>query len=475
MRASARSIAIAPPSRPSSGRLHSPQSAMKRIASLLAIASVCGPAIPGSALGVLMSENPRVVWYNDNDTSDTSWQHGTSYRVSFHATISQRDVDTNSLSFEVKEADSPASGDDPIYSIVLPCTALYSRDVGKDVSIHLGFCVQCAGQYGLLPAGLEDYEATWDCSLCRGLPNGTPGVGEPYGEGEGAHELVLVDEAGARFGQSMTDCFECNLYGPNCSSYQYWWTSMCTNAAGAAAGPDPVGEARTSTSAPAPMDAPQPRPAGDPVRSSPGGGASNPITGSRDVCWSEPADLGGGKLTSERICAFGLQSEIANDFEIERDATITKAIGYGGYYDWSPGDPEATAYNLRFYADAGCVPAALLEGYDHDPGAVTFIGYDGNGFPTYKLEFLVNFEAEGGTTYWFALQADDHPFPPQWGRQQAVWVTNCDSMFRSEFFGYPEWTYAGEFGPWDASQEFECAEPVAAERTSWGLIKALYR
>jgi hypothetical protein len=213
-----------------------------------------------------------------------------------------------------------------------------------------------------------------------------------------------------------------------------------------------------------------------PVMRSPGSGGGRQVPASRDVCWSEPADLADSKISSEIIGQYGIESEIANDFIIGTDTWVTKAIGYGGYYNWAPGDPPVTTYNWLFYSDAGCVPDVLLDtftGLDTE----TFIGYDGFGYPTYRYEFGLSFAVSANVTYWLVLQAGDHVFPPQWGRQGTGWlVTNCDSMFRSEYFGYPDWTPANDLmEPWDAAQEFECGEPVPVEATTWGKVRGLYR
>lgn len=220
------------------------------------------------------------------------------------------------------------------------------------------------------------------------------------------------------------------------------------------------------------------RAADTPTMSSPGSGEHRVVPGNRDLCWSEPVDLEAGKISSEIIGMYGLESEIANDFILESDAYVTLAIGYGGYYNWVPGDPEVTSYNWKFYTDAACVPDVLFDTYA-SPGTVTFVGYDGYGYPSYKIENAgLAVSVAANQIIWFVLQAADHPFPPQWGRDGARHVTNCDSMFRSEFFSYPEWTVAGDIGPfWEASQEFGCSTepPVATKRSSWGAVRGLFR
>jgi hypothetical protein len=214
-----------------------------------------------------------------------------------------------------------------------------------------------------------------------------------------------------------------------------------------------------------------------PTLFSPAQGNHNWVPASRDVCWSEPADLSDYKISSEIIAALGLESELANDFVVASNTTITKAIGYGGYYNWVQGDPPITSLNWKFYDDGGCVPNNLMNtytGWDSE----TFIGFDGFGYPTYRYEKATNIAVTANEIYWLGLQAADHPFPPQWGRQGTGFVvTNCDTVFKSAFFSYPNWTPAGDLvgGPYDAAQEFECDGVVANKVTSWGSIKGLYR
>jgi hypothetical protein len=215
---------------------------------------------------------------------------------------------------------------------------------------------------------------------------------------------------------------------------------------------------------------------GPPSLSSPATGGHNYVPGTRDVCWSEPADLADAKISSEIISMYGLESELANDFMLATDGEIALAIGYGGYYNWVAGDPDITSCNWKFYSDGGCVPDQLMDIWT-GLGVQTFIGYDGFGYPTYKYEKNdIAFNGIANTLYWFGFQAADHPYPPQWGRQGAGQVTNCDTMFKSVYFGYPNWTPAGDVGPYDAAQEFGCPiTPVAVHVTSWGAVKGLFR
>ena len=89
------------------------------------------------------------------------------------------------------------------------------------------------------------------------------------------------------------------------------------------------------------------------------GGPANVVPSGRDVCWSEPADLNGLIASSEQILAFGLETEIANDFV--PTGNVSHVTFWGGYYNNStPCSSGITTpgFNLKFYTDGGCVPAS---------------------------------------------------------------------------------------------------------------------
>jgi hypothetical protein len=216
----------------------------------------------------------------------------------------------------------------------------------------------------------------------------------------------------------------------------------------------------------------------EPARFSYGPGG-NPLPPNRDIFWSEPPDLEGLLGSSEQILDFGLETELANDFLVDRDLTITLARWWGGYYNYTPGDPLVTSFNLRFYAETDCLPGDLLrEVVVPDNAHETFI-YDQGGYPIYEYHHAFIFEVIGEQTYWFVAQAGDHPFPPQWGRLQAAEHVNCDAAFRSAYFSYPDWIIACDLPPihpCDFSQEFEDDTAVpAVDPTTWGKIRARYR
>ncbi len=175
--------------------------------------------------------------------------------------------------------------------------------------------------------------------------------------------------------------------------------------------------------------------------------------------WSEPPDLNGLIGSSEQILAFGLETELANDFTSDGSG-VGHAVWWGGF--WNNTTPcqsgiTTPGFNLRFYEDAGCVPGTLIA--DIHLGQGQFIeqsvGCQQGFYPLFKWEGDVNVATVGGDLYWFGAQMADHPFPPQAGRLAAMVITGCDTVFKSAYFSYPDWTPAIDvFGvAFDASQE----------------------
>ena len=209
-----------------------------------------------------------------------------------------------------------------------------------------------------------------------------------------------------------------------------------------------------------------------------GGGGMNVLDSGRDAYWSEPPNLDGLIASSEIIGEIGLESEVANDFIAADDALILGARWWGGYFASNCLDLGYGAYwNLRFYNDGGCVPGEViyesLGVFAHEVS----IGCRFDLYPLFQYEAPVDLQVLGGAVYWFGAQCGDHVFPPQVGRLASEGVVNCESVFKSSFFAYPDWVSTiYVFGvEIDFSQEFEAAGSVPALRTTWGAVKGLYR
>jgi hypothetical protein len=212
-----------------------------------------------------------------------------------------------------------------------------------------------------------------------------------------------------------------------------------------------------------------------------GSGDPNIVPSGRDVCWSEPADLNGLIGSSEQILAFGLETELANDF-VPNDIRIIHATWWGGF--WNNTTPcvsgiTTPGFNLRVYEDAGCVPGTVIADFATTSFTEESVGCQAGAYPMFKWGADVCFEVIGDNLYWFSAQMIDHAFPPQAGRLASAGVVGCDTVFKSVYFAYPDWTPAIDvFGvAFDCSQEFTCASTciVATQPSTWGQIKGLYR
>lgn len=181
----------------------------------------------------------------------------------------------------------------------------------------------------------------------------------------------------------------------------------------------------------------------------------------QEVIWSQPSKDSGSKISSEDIPAYALRSEVANDFSNPSDAVVTKVSWWGGPYR-IPDGSEPTFFNIYVYDDNSCKPGNQIDAYLDVVATPTQTGTDPGGLAIYRYEANVSFPITGGETYWISVQAAAHDNPPQWGRQEGTTVQGCESMIRSDYFGFPDWTVCSvpAHHPWDASEEIEIHTPT---------------
>jgi hypothetical protein len=160
-------------------------------------------------------------------------------------------------------------------------------------------------------------------------------------------------------------------------------------------------------------------------------------------CWCEPADLNGLIGSSEQILSLGLDSEIANDFAWPPNAGgIGTTVWWGAFFNNST--PCASGivtpgFNLRFYSDDGCRPGAIAADLSITDFTEESIGCRAGVYPLFEWSTTTVVNIVEGL-YWFAPQMRDHAFAPQAGRLASASVVGCESVFRSAYFGFPDWT-----------------------------------
>ncbi len=221
--------------------------------------------------------------------------------------------------------------------------------------------------------------------------------------------------------------------------------------------------------------------------SSPPGKA--PLAGEtgREVSCSQPVDMQTDKISSEVNSYYDYVSEVANDCQVEVPGTLTRVSWWGGYIDGPPGDPEVTTFILRFYEDSdlSCTPGVVIAELLDQAPSITYIGDGPSGYPTYIYDLAISVHLEPGI-FWFGVQAVNEAmrfrYPPKHGRAgdggDKAPERSCETMFRSAYYGFPDWTPISEVigHPWTASQEFEfIPDQISTRQDTWGAMKSLYR
>ncbi len=171
-----------------------------------------------------------------------------------------------------------------------------------------------------------------------------------------------------------------------------------------------------------------------------------------DSTWMDPPNLNGLIASSELIGADGVETEVANDFVVGEELDLGRIEWWGGYFNYTPGNPHVQGFNIVLYDDSEGKPNSVIAEWLLPSVTETFVGNQG-AFPLYSYAADVDVPLEPDQRYWLSVQADDHVYPPQWGRLAAGAVTGLDSQFRSDYFGFPQWTSCQTvFGqPYDAS------------------------
>ncbi|MDH7506642.1 MAG: hypothetical protein QHH15_02485 [Candidatus Thermoplasmatota archaeon] len=166
-----------------------------------------------------------------------------------------------------------------------------------------------------------------------------------------------------------------------------------------------------------------------------------------DIVWDNGViDQNSVGLSSQLDQAYPFNSQVADDFQFEKETSITDVHWWGVY--WNPGGgPNPADFNIIFYADAGGMPTGAGMP-DPTPTALkvyTMSGVMGTPFGTDQYEYDVTlpepFVASANEHYWIAIQWIGN-FQPQWG-----WYTNGDNpelLFPSlqgfPLLGMPYWT-----------------------------------
>lgn len=176
---------------------------------------------------------------------------------------------------------------------------------------------------------------------------------------------------------------------------------------------------------------------------------------------------GDTSLASQSDACTPFVAECADDFT--GDGSSIVAVSFWGYF-WEPTPSQPKAFTIRFFAAAmGGGPGELL--FERE---VTEIASSGGDVIRYDASLGEVFETTAGATYYISIVAE-HCSPPQWGWASAAGNAE-DVYFRSDYFGYPEWTRGNDvFGDaYDLAFRL-MGEPVPVSDVSWSLLKHAFR
>jgi hypothetical protein len=171
-------------------------------------------------------------------------------------------------------------------------------------------------------------------------------------------------------------------------------------------------------------------------------------------------------------------AEVANDCPDAGVVRIVKAIWWGGYIEWAPGDPDVTCFDVRFYRDASCRPTALITEYLGATPDTTHLGNcTSDSLPCFRYELDVDVLVGPGP-FWMSVQTacGSRPLHPlKWGRLGDEVFDGCASVLRVE--GEEEWEHvdAPGYPDWEASHEFEASGATPVRPLSWSRLRALFR
>ena len=165
-----------------------------------------------------------------------------------------------------------------------------------------------------------------------------------------------------------------------------------------------------------------------------------------------------GICAAQYDTAVPFEAECADDFHFEVDTEVCDVHWIGGYWN---GDNYSTVHwpwEIIFYNDdgTGTAPGTLYAGpfqYDYCEYCETFIEDTGDTQSGIYYEFSVylpeNILFPAYNKFWISIQGIGD-FPPQSG-----WAYHLDplilheAVFRSDYFGYPDWTDWNEILPPD--------------------------
>jgi len=169
-------------------------------------------------------------------------------------------------------------------------------------------------------------------------------------------------------------------------------------------------------------------------------------TGSKDgIIWDNGMHYSNmGASQDDNI--LGLDPILADDFTFEEQQEVGDVHWIGGY--WNPIQDGNFDWEIKFYNDFGdgTKPGATIATYSFSNAQVNETPIDTLG-DAYYCDYFVYLPAplsfSPGIKYWISIQGIGNT-PPQSGWAMHTSILLHEAVFKSEYFGYPDWTNSSD-------------------------------
>jgi hypothetical protein len=188
----------------------------------------------------------------------------------------------------------------------------------------------------------------------------------------------------------------------------------------------------------------------------------------------------GNALASQDDQVYPFFAQVADDWLCDETGLIVAVEWWGTY--WNPGPPPPPGYffMIEFWSDDGepYPESSPLDLLYQEPCFIFFEDYDVDYEQYHYFQYLdFPFQQFAGNKYWLSIYAV-FPYPPQFGWCIGEPPWGDPANFKSDFFGYPEWTPSQYVWGELYDMAFALYKPAPnnpVEDTSWGSIKAMFR
>jgi hypothetical protein len=162
------------------------------------------------------------------------------------------------------------------------------------------------------------------------------------------------------------------------------------------------------------------------------------------IIWDNVMDYSYGLGATQWDETISFDALIADDFMLDANLQVTRVDWLGGYWGGPPDDGDFN-WEVVFYYDFGdgTKPGATIATYSFANADVneTFIegSPGGSNFYSYSVDLPTPVGCDAGTKYWISVQGIG-VYPPQsgWGIHTSLLLH--EAVFKSVYFGFPNWT-----------------------------------